>query len=175
MKPLYEYLNDVVSEAVDISDWSDEDKLIMARSWASDNQVGYRMLNLNGKTFGDLFDEMEDKLTNEYLADNPAKNYKNTTHAVLNVIAHQVVDGMSYRDALNLEMERVKSDKYIKPEEKDFIVRVLKDDVGKDIKGYKANVSNQYVGFGSRKDMERRLKKIKADPKNLHKYLGHGF
>lgn len=49
MKTLYEYL--INEKRADLSDWSDEDKIIIGRSFASDRVLGYSMLEL-GKSSG---------------------------------------------------------------------------------------------------------------------------
>ena len=173
MKSLYEYI--INEKYTDISDWTNEDKIIIARSFTSDNLVGYHMLTSNGKLSYELMDDVEAKLSKEYPNNPEGDDYRYAAHAVLNVVAHQLVDGMSYRDAVKLETERIKSDSYMTKDIKDFVIGVINDDAGKDTKNYSVHVADRYSGYGSRKDMERRLKKIKADSKNLHKYLGHGF
>lgn len=166
----------IISEKyTDISDWSDEDKIIIDRSFTPDNLIGYNMLERGGQTGPRIFKEISDELKKKYPNNPEGDDYRSVTHVVLNVIAHQVVDGASYNDAVKLEIERAKSNDYIKEEVKNFIIDVIKDGAGKDIKNFRVHISNQFSGFGSRKDLEKRLAKIKSDPKNLHKYLKFGF
>ena len=173
MKTLYEYL--INEKRADLSDWSDEDKIIIGRSFASDRVLGYSMLELGKSSGPSMFNIVLDDLKSKYKNNPEGDNYMNLTHSVLNVIAHQLVDGASYKDAVKIEIDRIKSDSFLNNDVKDFLIDVIKDGAGKDTKDFKVHVTNQYSGFGSRGDMEKRLAKIKADPKNMHRQLPTSF
>ena len=182
MKSLQEYLNEALVNEVKLDDLSEEDRILLARSFTSDEMFGYHMLTIDGekdtmKSFDIYMNELKKQYGDSIVVDGDEHNsYLALTHAVLNIIAHQIVDGMSYQDAVNLEFEHIKAYKYDTKERKDMLMSTIKNDkLGKNIGRWKAHAPIAMIGYGGRKDLERRLKKIKADPKNLHKYLGHGF
>jgi len=148
----------------DISDLPLEDRILLQRHLVvakDEHDLGYRMLkNKLGHYTTDMMNDMENELKEKF-EDVDEVIISNSIHSILNIIALQILDGLTYKRALDLEIAKINNDQYM--DLKEEVVDFIKDNnLGKSIKDYEFNPSNKYSGYGSRKDLEKTLAKLKA-------------
>lgn len=178
MKHLQEYLSESLINEVNLEDMSEQDRILLWRSYQTEESFGLHCLTIDNendtmKSFDIYENELKKRYGDSIVVDGDEHNcYLALTHAVLNIVAYQLIDGMSYQDAMKLEFEHIKAYKYDTKERKDMLMSTIsRDKLGKDISRWKVEAPSNLIGFGSRKELERRLRKIKSDPKYQHTKL----